>query len=103
MAAPGAQFSEPGAVGTFLCDTCQKKKYASRTIHGAMGRIRFPTARAISFAYTGSPGGVIDSLSVLDQIADHAVSVLRGRVTEHLNQATKKPAKKVSSTRKRRP
>jgi len=51
----------------------------------------------------GSPGGVIDSLSVLDQIADHAVSVLRGRVTEHLNQATKKPAKKVSSTRKRRP
>lgn len=31
----------------------------------------------------GSPGGVKDSLSMLDQIVDHAVAVLRGDVRDH--------------------
>jgi molybdopterin adenylyltransferase len=50
----------------------------------------------------GSPGGVKDSLSALDQIVDHAVAVLRGEVTEHLKKPTKKPMKTVSATTKRR-
>lgn len=31
----------------------------------------------------GSPGGVADGLAVLDGIIDHAVDILRGRVTSH--------------------
>ena len=31
----------------------------------------------------GSPGGVRDGLAVLDEIAEHAVAILRGAPTDH--------------------
>lgn len=36
----------------------------------------------------GSPGGVRDALNALDPIVDHAVDIIRGRVTDHTSAAS---------------
>lgn len=49
----------------------------SRGISGTRGR-------TLIINLPGSPGGVKDSLDALDPIVEHAVSVLRGEVRDHL-------------------
>lgn len=40
-------------------------------------------ARTLIVNLPGSPGGVTDGLAFLDEVVDHAVAVLRGRITSH--------------------
>ena len=40
-------------------------------------------ARTLIVNLPGSPGGVRDGLAALDAIVEHAVSIVRGDVTDH--------------------
>ena len=56
----------------------------SRGLSGARGK-------TLIVNLPGSPGGVKDSLSALDPIVEHAVSVLRGEVGDHGTSKRKRP------------
>ena len=74
--APGiAELIRARAVGAF------PRAALARGIAGTRGR-------TLIVNLPGSPSGVRDALSALDEIADHACDILRGRVTTHGGEAS---------------